>query len=283
MTKVKRFYYHSKLSEFSVGLKKRHIHFIGIGGTAMASLAVAFQAAGFRVTGSEPKEIFPPMSELLKKNKISYYFPFNIKKMGRPDEVVVGNAHYSDSNPEVKYVQENNLKLKHFPRLVEKYLIKKKSVVVAGTYAKTTVSSMLAWVLEQAGKKPNYLIGGLPINFGQGARISPSKGGRKDEWSVVEGDEYPAASPWDFSPKFKYYHPKYLVLTSAEWDHMDIYKTRADYIKVFKDLVKKVPKDGLIIAKLGGENLDEVLKVAKCRVVYYSRKHKSTESTKAQK
>ncbi len=251
--------------------RNNHIHFIGIGGTAMAALAVAFKRAGFKITGSDANTIFPPMSEYLKKNKIKYHIGFNKNNVGEPNEIVVGNAHYSEKNPEVVYAKENKIELEHFPRLVEKYLIKKNSVVVAGTYGKTTITSMTAWLLDKANKKPNYLIGGIPLNFNHGARLTfhPASKEQGRGWSVVEGDEYPSASPWDFSPKFKYYHPKYLILTSAEWDHMDIYKTKQSYLNVFKDLVKSVPRNGLIVAKLDGENLDEVLKKAKCKVVFY--------------
>ena len=153
-------------------MKKKHIHFIGIGGTAMASIAVAFRHAGFKITGSEPHEIFPPMSDYLKKNKIKYYFPFDPKKIGKPDEIVIGNAHYSDENVEVKYARENNIELEHFPRLLEKYFIKKNSIVVAGTYAKTTITAMAAWLFEAAGKNPSYMLGGIPLNFQHGARLS---------------------------------------------------------------------------------------------------------------
>lgn len=258
---------------------KKQIHFIGIGGTAMASLAKAFAAAGFKVTGSEPHQIFPPMSIYLKQNKVKYYFPFAPKKMGRPDEIVVGNAHYAAENVEVKWARDNNIELEHYPRLVEKYLIKSNSVVVAGTYAKTTTTAAVSWILDQSSKNPNYVLGGIPLNLKHGARLS------KSNWSVVEGDEYPAASPWDFSPKFNYYSPKYLVLTSAEWDHMDIYKTKKNYLDVFKKLVASMPQDGLIVAKLEGENLQEVLKTVKCRIVYYTTnnikilKHKNIKKT----
>ncbi len=244
--------------------KQHHIHFIGIGGTAMASLAVAFRQAGFKITGSEPHEIFPPMRDVLKKNKIKYHSPFNAKKMGNPDEVVIGNAHYSENNPEVMEAREKKLELMHFPRLVEKYLIKKNSTVVAGTYGKTSTSAALTWILKNAKKDPSFLVAGAPLNFSVGASL------KKSSWSVVEGDEYPAASPWDYSPKFAYYHPKHLILTSAEWDHMDIYKTQKSYVDVFKKMVGAMPKNGLIIAKKNGENLKQVLSVAKCRVVYYN-------------
>ncbi|MCG2686570.1 Mur ligase domain-containing protein [Candidatus Parcubacteria bacterium] len=254
---------------------KKHIHFIGIGGTAMASIAVAFRNAGFKITGSEAKEIFPPMSDYLKKNKVKYYYPFNLKKVGKPDEIVIGNAHYSDENVEVKYARENKIELEHFPRLLEKYFIypanykfggvKKNSIVIAGTYGKTTITAMTAWLFESANKNPSYMLGGIPLNFNHGARLT------KSIWSIAEGDEYPAASPWDYSSKFDFYHPKYLILTSAEWDHFDIFKTKKSYLDTFINLVKSMPKNGLIIAKKNGENLDKVLKYAMCKVIYYSK------------
>ncbi|MFH1457172.1 MAG: Mur ligase family protein, partial [Patescibacteria group bacterium] len=186
------------------------------------------------------------------------------KKNNIKTEIVIGNAHYSDENIEVKYARENNIELEHFPRLLEKYFIKKNSVVIAGTYAKTTMTAMASWIFEVASKNPCYMLGGIPLNFQHGASLT------KSNISIAEGDEYPAASPWDYSSKFDFYHPKYLILTSAEWDHFDIFKTKKSYIDTFINLVKSLPRDGLIIAKYGGENLNQVLKYAKCKIVYYS-------------
>ena len=230
----------------------------------MAALAVAFKRAGFSVSGSDSEKIFPPMSTHLKKSGIKYNLGFAEKNIQKPDEVVVGNAHVNSLNPEIIAAKKKGISLIHFPRLVEKYLIQKNSVVVAGTYGKTTTTAMVAWILEKCGWKSNFMLGGIPLNFGNGARLI------KSNWSVVEGDEYPAAAPWDKAPKFKYYHPRFLILTSAEWDHMDVYKTKESYLTEFKKLVASVPRDGIIVAKLGGENLNNVLKEAKCKVVYYS-------------
>jgi len=116
---------------------------------------------------------------------------------------------YADTNPEVMYARENGIELEHFPRLLEKYFIKKNSIVIAGTYGKTSITAMVAWLFESANKNPSYMLGGLPLNFNHGARLT------KTNISIVEGDEYPAASPWDYSSKFDFYHPKYLILTSA--------------------------------------------------------------------
>jgi len=245
---------------------KKSIHFIGIGGKAMASIAKAFRDKGWQVTGSEKGEVYPPMSTYLEKNKIKYYSGFDPDKVGSPDEVVIGNAYYADDQPELVYTKQNKISYQHFPKLLEKYLIKKNSIVVAGTFGKTTISAMATWVFKKAGEDPAYLTASVPINFPDGCSL----GGPKTNWSIVEGDEYPSASPWDFSPKFDYYHPKYLILTSAEWDHLEIFKTQQSYINAFIKLVKQVPKNGIIVANANGKNMDEVLKHAKCKVILYS-------------
>jgi len=240
----------------------------------MAALAVAFKRAGFAMTGSDSDSIFPPMSTHLKKNGIKYNLGFREKNLGQPDEVVIGNMHVNNTNPEIIAAKKKRLTIIHFPRLIEKYLIKKNSVVVAGTYGKTTITAMVAWLLEKGNKNSNYMLGGIPIDLENGARLT------KSDWSVTEGDEYPAAAPWDSAPKFKYYHPKFLILTSAEWDHMDVYKTKESYLEVFRKLVAEVPRDGLIVAKFGGENLEEVLKGAKCKIIYYRNQKTETRNQK---
>ena len=246
-------------------MRKKHLHFVGIGGTAMAALARAFKAAGCRITGSEALgRPFPPISTYLQKNKIKYYSGFNSKKVGQPDEIITGNAFMSFKNSEIIYARKNHIPLRHYPHLIEKHLVKKNSVVVAGACGKSTITSMTAWLLDQSRKNPNYMVGGIPLNFGHGAQLTNSS------WSVIEGDEYPAASPWDCSPKFDYYHPKYLILTSAAWDHQDIYTSQASYLRIFQNLVGNMPKHGLIVANLNGDNIKQVLKKAPCRIIFYS-------------
>lgn len=257
---------------------EKHIHFIGIAGKAMASIAKAFRDAGWQVTGSEGSKVYPPMSTYLKKNKIKYYCGFDANKVGHPNEIVISNAFYSDTHPELVYARENNITYQHFPKLLEKYLIKKKSIVVAGTFAKTTISAMLTWAFMNWGKKPAYLTASVPINFPDGCSL----GGPKTNWSIVEGDEYPSASPWDFSPKFNYYHPKYLILTSAEWDHLEIFRKEKDYVAAFDKLVKRVPTKGLIVANLDGGNIKKILTNAKSKIIYYSRKKPSSQILKQQ-
>ena len=164
----------------------------------MSALAIAFQKKGWRVTGSDAG-FFPPVSDNLKKNKIDFYPGWHPEKMcadGEPDIVVVGNVA-SSTNPEWKFVQEKKLTYYSYPELVAKYFVAQNSIVCAGTYGKTSTSSLLAWILTQSGFEPSYMFGGLAIN----SQFDSASIGNND-WSVLEGDEYKTAR-WDNSPKLR--------------------------------------------------------------------------------
>ena len=244
--------------------KAKKIHFIGICGVAMSALALTFKKAGWKVTGSDVG-IYPPISDYLKNNGVDYYtgwHPDLMCKNGEPDLVVVGNVAGS-TNPEWLYTQEHKLEYKSYPELIAKYFVKKNSIVCAGTYGKTSTSALLSWILTQAGMEPSYMFGGLTINDFPSAMLPPPpsspagyagqarpfvmKDGDTDEWSVLEGDEYKTAR-WDNRPKFAHYSPTHLLLTAVEWDHADVYPTEEAYFRVFDELVKSVPKTGLIVA-----------------------------------
>src|SRR3989339_460829 len=249
-------------------MKPKHIHFIGICGVAMSALAIAFQKAGYTVTGSDAG-FFPPVSDNLENNKINFYPGWHLEKMianGKPDLVVVGNVA-SSTNPEWVYVQKNNLEYLSYPEAIAKFFVKPNSIVCAGTYGKTTTSALLAWILTQNGYNPNYMFGGLAIDndfdsasLGCHSREggnpqSPSanldsrlRGNDNKGWSVLEGDEYKTAR-WDNSPKFSHYSPTHLLLTAIGWDHADVYPTEDSYFNAFENLVKMIPKNGLIITK----------------------------------
>src|SRR3990167_9349389 len=143
----------------------RHIHFIGICGVAMSGLALAFKKAGWRVTGSDVG-IYPPISDYLKKNKVDYYtgwHPDLMCKNGKPDLVVVGNVA-SSNNPEWLYTQEQKLEYKSYPELIAEYIVRKNSIVCAGTYGKTSTAALLSWILYKAGMELSYMFGGLAID-----------------------------------------------------------------------------------------------------------------------
>ncbi len=244
----------------------KHIHFIGICGVAMSALAIAFSKKGYTVTGSDAG-FYPPVSTNLLAHKISFYPGWHVDKMtknGTPDLVVVGNVA-SSTNPEWMYVQENKVPYLSYPEAIAEYFLGKNSLVCAGTYGKTTSSTLLAWILRNAKLDPSYMFGGVPVNDFDSAAISDAR-----EYSVLEGDEYKTSS-WDNRPKFALYAPTHLLLTSVSWDHADVYPTEQSYFDVFKTLVAEIPTTGLLVACTEGKNMDVVLPVSTSRKVFYGK------------
>ncbi|MEW6610322.1 MAG: Mur ligase domain-containing protein [Patescibacteria group bacterium] len=244
-------------------IERKHVHFIGICGTAMAPLAKALRDQGWRVTGSD-KGIFPPMSDYLKQNAIDFYVGFHPERMGNPQLVVVGN-YIGTSNPEYVAVRERGIPFHSYPEILSQFLIRHESIIVAGTYGKTLTTALLAWIWEMADRRPSYMVGGLVRNFQDGVRIADS------QWSVVEGDEYPS-SRWNLVPKFSYYRPKYVLLTGAAWDHADVYTTEESYLKVFNMLIRSIPPEGLIVAAMERPHTSTVLEEARASVLSYNRR-----------
>jgi len=246
--------------------EKKHIHFIGICGVGMGALAVMFKKMGWKVTGSD-KGFFPPISEHLKKAKISFYPGWHPEKIGNPDIIVVGNF-ISLKNPEYLFANEQKLTIKSFPELVKKYIIKKKSIVVAGTYAKTTISAFLAHALKQANKNPSWFVGGIAPNLKNGAHCE------KGQWSITEGDEYSTAR-WDIRSKFLWYKPTHLILSSVIWDHVDIFPKEKDYLASFAKLIKLLPLKGKILANQKKEkdnNLEKIISLANTEIIRYGKR-----------
>jgi len=242
--------------------RPRHIHLIGICGTAMASLAGMLNEAGFNVTGSDVAA-YPPMSTFLESLGIVVAQPFseaNLKP--QPDLVVVGNA-ISRGNVELEHLLDMRIPFCSLPQILhDEFLMGKEVLVVAGTHGKTTTTSMLAWIFQTAGLNPSFLIGGIAENFGS------SFGLGKGRHFILEGDEYDTAF-FDKGPKFLHYFPDALILTSVEFDHADIYKDLDAVETAFKRLVNLVPRRGRIVAFDEGESLDRCLKKAFCAVERY--------------
>ena len=161
--------------------KQKHVHIIGICGVATSALAIAFHDQGWKVTGSD-KGFYPPVSTSLIENGISYYAGWHPENIGNPDIIVAGGGGTSLSNPEIMYAKEKNIPLLSFAQALGKYVVKKNSIVVTGTWGKTTISSLLSYIMIHAGKNPSYFTGGLSMSHKTGA-MSDS------DWSVVEGDE----------------------------------------------------------------------------------------------
>lgn len=217
-----------------------HIHILGICGTFMGGVALLARELGMKVTGSDAN-VYPPMSDQLSEAGIELmqgYLPAHLEPA--PDLVVMGNA-MSRGNPAVEYVLNKGLPYVSGPEWLAKYVLKDKWVLaVSGTHGKTTTSSLLAWILESAGMSPGFLIGGVPGNFGETARLGNTP------FFVIEADEYDTAF-FDKRSKFVHYHPRTLIINNLEFDHADIFENLAAIQKQFHHLVRTVPSEGLII------------------------------------
>ena len=255
----------------------KHIHIIGICGVATSAIAIAFHDRGWKVTGSD-KGFFPPISTELESYGIDFHAGWHPERVGKPDIVMIGGTGTSPSNPETVYAKENNIPVYAYPEILEKYFIKENSIVAIGTWGKTTTSSLLSFILIEAGLNPSYFTGGVSLSHKTGA-ITDSK------WSVVEGDEY-QVSISDKRPKFVYYSPTHLLLTSVSWDHADLYPTEESYFQTFTDLLVKIPDDGKIVACIDDEGVKKVLSSSKKTAVTYGNssesqyKYHSVQATK---
>jgi UDP-N-acetylmuramate: L-alanyl-gamma-D-glutamyl-meso-diaminopimelate ligase len=218
-----------------------HYHLIGIGGTAMASLAGLLKAAGHTVTGSD-QNVYPPMSTELQAMGIAYnqgYKPENL--LPSPEVVIVGNA-ISRGNPELEAVLVQKLRYTSAAATIkEEFIWGHHSMAVAGTHGKTTTTSLLAWVLESAGLNPSFLIGGVAENFGTSFRLTDSN------YFVIEADEYDTAY-FDKGPKMWHYLPDTAIVNNIEFDHADIYRDEEAYTFAFARFINLIPKNGVLIA-----------------------------------
>lgn len=237
-----------------------HIHLLGIGGAAMAPVAGMLKERGFRVSGSDVN-VYPPASTLLASLGIPWnegYREENLRPA--PDLAVVGNA-ISRGNPELERILDDKIPYCSMPQLLEKYFLPgRTSLVVAGTHGKTTTTAMLAWIFHIAGRRPDFLIGGVAPNFGD---RSYGLGGGEE--FIIEGDEYDTAF-FDKAPKFLHYHPDELILTSLEYDHADIYPDLASIALQFRRLVNLVPRRGRILYWGESPDLKAVVVKAFCPI-----------------
>src|SRR5881227_1034527 len=228
-------------------------HFIGICGTAMGSVAAALQERGFKVSGSD-ENVYPPMSIFLEEHGIKLHQGYAKENIpADADVVVIGNA-MKRGNPEVEAVLNRKLFYLSLPEVLKNYFLRgKQNLVVTGTHGKTTTTSLLTWILQKAGRKPGYLIGGIPKNLGQGARLNDSK------YFVIEGDEYDTAF-FDKRSKFVHYLPELVIVNNIEFDHADIFRNLDEIKLSFRRLLNIVPQNGMVVVNGDDPNSVEVAK-----------------------
>ena len=229
-----------------------HYHLIGICGTAMASLAGMLQARGHRVTGSD-ENVYPPMSTMLAGLGIGLMQGYEAAHLqSAPDCVVIGNA-IPRGNPEVETALNRRLLYRSLPEVLKEEFIRgRRSLVVAGTHGKTTTTSLAAWVIDQGGLAPSFMVGGVVQNFGSSFHVTDS------DYFIIEGDEYDTAY-FDKGPKFMHYLPELAIVNNIEFDHADIYHD-LDAVKLaFRRLMNLVPGAGTLIAGWDSPHVREVI------------------------
>ena len=229
------------------------LHFLGIGGTLMGSLAQLAKQQGHQVTGSD-QGVYPPMSDLLAAAGIKVHEGFSPEQLSpRPDLVVIGNAGLPRGTAAVEHILNSGLPYVSGAEWLGANVLQGRWVLaVSGTHGKTTTASMLAWILERAGLHPGYLIGGAPKNFEQSARLGSAP------YFVAEADEYDC-SYFDRRSKFVHYRPRTLIINNLEYDHADIFEDLAAIKAQFRLLLRTVPGQGLIVAPSDDEHVNDLL------------------------
>ena len=236
--------------------KNEHFHFIGICGTAMGSVAAALQNRGYTITGSD-QNVYPPMSDFLIKNNINVSVGHDENNIpDKVDLVVIGNA-MSRGNVEVESVLNRKTPYTSLPELIKRYFLQgKRNIVITGTHGKTTTSSIIAHLLNDNGLNPNLMIGGIPLDIGEGGRFTES------EFFVIEGDEYDTAF-FDKRSKFVHYMPEIVVVNNIEFDHADIFNNIEEIKLSFKRMLNIVPENGIVF--VNGDDNDAVEVTENCR------------------
>jgi UDP-N-acetylmuramate: L-alanyl-gamma-D-glutamyl-meso-diaminopimelate ligase len=230
----------SRLSALNLPGAGRHLHILGICGTFMGGIAVLAKQLGYKVTGSDAN-VYPPMSAQLQDQGIELIEGYDPSQLDpAPDMVIVGNA-MARGNACVEYMLDRKLVYTSGPQWLSEHLLQQRYVIAAsGTHGKTTTAAMVAWILEYAGLNPGFLIGGVPQNFTESARLG---GGY---FFVIEADEYDTAF-FDKRSKFVHYQPNTLIMNNLEYDHADIFPDLAAIQRQFHHVVRTVPSNGLIL------------------------------------
>ena len=233
-------------------MNNKHIHILGVCGTFMGGVAIIAKQMGYRVTGSDIN-VYPPMSTFLTENGIEIIPHFETSQLQpAPDMVIVGNA-MKRGNPCVEYILDNQLPYTSGPQWLHDNVLRERWVLaVSGTHGKTTTTGMSAWILEQNGLSPSFLIGGIAGNFGVSARLGESN------FFVIEADEYDTAF-FDKRSKFVHYNPKTLIINNLSFDHADIFDDLKAIQRQFHHMIRTIPSSGLILSDKTEQSVKETL------------------------
>jgi len=233
----------------------KKIYMIGIKGVGMTAIAQVLKLRGAEVTGSDTHEKFFT-DEVLEKIGIKFYEGFNAENLAaeKPDLVIYSTA-YTEENPELATARKSGGAILSYPEALGQILKEGFGIAVCGTHGKTTTTAMLGFVLQELGADPTVVVGSAVPQLGGNARAG------KGKYVVVEADEY--------QNKFLYFDPRAVILTSAEYDHPDFFKTPEEYNDAFRKFVAKIPAEGFLVACADDKNVLEIVKAAKCKIISY--------------
>ncbi len=237
-----------------------HIHIVGIAGSMTAPLALALQKQGHHLSGSDQEKIYPPFSQQLHKANI----PINQTNINHQiDLAIIGSSFksFKKTRDEYEDIKNKNISYISATNYISQNLIKKNSILVAGSYGKTTISAAISFLLKNSSFNPSYMFGGQSLNKLESIHFSDS------DWSVTEADE--SINGLDTQAKFLYYPVKYLILTSANWEHKESYASAKDNLLAFEKLIKNIPKDGVVIYNPKDSSIQKILKFARCSTIAY--------------
>jgi len=248
------------------------IYLVGICGTGMGNFAIMLKNKGYNVIGSD-SGVYPPMSTQLINAGVKILDGYKLENVQNQkiDIAIIGNVIRRD-NPEAQFIiNSGSIEYYSMPEALHKFFFHdKESIVIAGTHGKTTTSFFASWMLENAGLKPGFFIGGIPKDFDVMGR--PAEG----KYFVIEGDEYDTVF-YNKIAKFFFYNPKYLIINFIEFDHADIYKDLESIMEAFEKLVEMVPADGVIIYNKDDKNSCKAIKKAKCKTLSFGLKDKTAD------
>lgn len=245
---------------------QKWVHIIGIAGVTSSAVAVMFKNLGWKVTGSD-ENVYSPASDVLNNHDVKYFEGFSYKNLedeGRFPDLVILAGSKNAKNKEVLFAQKQNLTIKSYPEILAEYVEKQgKSIVVTGTFGKTSITAMLVHTLKTLGINVSYMVGGFTDSLE--TTIEPKTD--VTDWSVIEGDEY-LSSKIDTRSKFFHYHPNILVIASVVWDHTDLFKTEEEYINNFKNYVSGLSEDVVIFARKT-PIIEGIVSSAKAKVIFF--------------